>query len=96
MNAGVVLFSNVSAYRVHELIAACAHMPYRVWSVKLTDDTYEIRCDKSEVLPGREASGDAGGARRKPQAHAAPRGPGSNPGRSTVVSLSKLFGGRST
>lgn len=80
---GVVLFTNVSPYRVQELIATCAHMPYRVWAVP-TGDCFEIRCDKTQVLPGREASGDAGGARLRPQARAATRGPGSNPGRSTT------------
>lgn len=94
---GVVLFSNVGAYRIQEMIQACAHMPYRVWAEPCSDGTFEVRCDKSKRLeegdPGRDASGDAGGARRKPEARAATRGPGSNPGRSTVISLSKLFSG---
>lgn len=95
---GVVLFSNVGAYRVQEMIEACAHMPYRVWSEPSGDGSFEIRCDKSVRIlsgggEGREASGDAGSARRKPEAHAAQRRPGSNPGRSTVISLSKLFSG---
>lgn len=90
---GVVLFSNVGAYRVQEMIQACAHMPYRVWAEPAGDGSFEVRCDKSVRLDrGREASGDAGGA-RPPQARAATRGPGSNPGRSTIVSLTKLFSG---
>lgn len=91
MGAPVVLFTNVSPYRIQELIDACSHMPYRVWPEK-DGECFRILCDKSEVLPGREASGDARGARPRPQARAATRGPGSNPGRSTGTSLSKLFG----
>lgn len=84
---GVVLFSNVSPYRVQEFLDACAHMPYLVWSVPHGDGSYEIRCDKSQ---GRDASGDAGGAGRKPEAHAAQRRPGSNPGRSTLGMLLQI------
>lgn len=94
---GVVLFSNVGAYRIQEMIQACAHMPYRVWAEPAGDGSFEVRCDKTVRLTGggegREASGDAGSAGRKPEAHAAQRRPGSNPGRSTVISLSKLFSG---
>ena len=88
---GVVLFTNVSPFRINELLSACSHMPYRVWAEKV-GETFEIRCDKSQLLPGREASGDARGARPRPQAHAATRGPGSNPGRSTT----NWWGGKKT
>ena len=81
----VVLFTNVSAYRIKDLVAACHHIPYRVW-YEQAGDAFNILCDKSVRLEGREASGDARGARPRPQARAAKRGPGSNPGRSTTTS----------
>lgn len=89
MGAPVVLFSNVSPYRVNELVAACDHMPYKVWHRPdpKEPECFQIVCDKSQ---GREASGDAGGARPEPQARAATRGPGSNPGRSTLGVLFKV------
>lgn len=96
MGAPAVLFTNVSPYRVQELVDACAHMPYRVWAERdpKEPESFRIVCDKSQ---GREASGDAGGASpNRAQARAATRGPGPNPGRSTVVSLTKLFGRRPT
>lgn len=86
-----VLFTNVSPFRLTEMLAACSHMPYRIWAEK-QGDSFDIMVDKECVLPGREASGDARGARRKPQARAAPRGPGSNPGRSTTT----WWGGKKT
>lgn len=79
----VVLFANVSPFRRLELLAACSHLPYRVWS-EPDGETYKIFCDKEQ---GREASGDAGGAGPRSSARAATRGPGSNPGRSTISIL---------
>lgn len=83
-----VLFANVSAPRLDDIVRACAHMPYRVWTEPDPREPgcFRVVCDKSQ---GRDASGDAGGARPRPQARAATRGPGSNPGRST---LARLFG----
>ena len=87
----VTLFTNVSAGRRVEMLAACSHLPYRVWAEPDGDNTFKIICDKSQRLEGREASGDAGGARSRPQARAALRGPGSNPWRSTTPSLAIIF-----
>jgi len=93
----VVLFTNVSAYRAVELMHATqGHMRYKMWKEPESEEghTFRILCDKDVPLDdmGREASGDARGARPRPQARAAPRGPGSNPGRST----STWWGGKKT
>jgi len=59
----ITLFTNISLIRKTEMLASCAHLPYRVWTEPDGENTFKILCDKSQ---GREASGDARGARSRP------------------------------